>query len=246
MLSNDTAGNYRFIPSSSGVPFCDGVVADTGYEIVRATLDRPLPYRAGFDLIERHLASLGRPRQALCALELRCAGQYESRDAFQAFNADYAALLTSWGKFDDATGVGSTTRTNIAPLYDPPAEQVLFAFAYTIPSAIGRPTFVISGATTRDGEDSPEAVREKAANILDVLGSRLAALDLAWDLATDTFVYAPGSPEAILDETALDKLGATIRNGVRWFPGLAPVVGSRLEIGAQGLLQELRIPDGKL
>ena len=48
MLSNFAPGNYRslIVP---GRPFSDGVVADAGFDLVRAVLYRPLPLYEGLD-----------------------------------------------------------------------------------------------------------------------------------------------------------------------------------------------------
>jgi len=60
-------------------------------------------------------------------------------------------------------------------------EPSLYAFAYTIPGATPRPTFVVAGAgemrergvgvqgIVRHGETSPEAMREKAAHVMGVM-----------------------------------------------------------------------------
>src|SRR6185312_2916202 len=63
------AGNYRFLPGIA--PYSCGVASAPGHEIVHATLHQPIPYRAGFELIEQHLSVSGRPRQSLCGIELR-------------------------------------------------------------------------------------------------------------------------------------------------------------------------------
>ena len=68
-LLDHPLGNYRFYTGIA--PYSAGVVAMSGHEIVRVTLQQPVPYQQGFALIEQHLAGLGRPRQALCAVELR-------------------------------------------------------------------------------------------------------------------------------------------------------------------------------
>ena len=81
-LVGQSAGSYHFLPGGGALPFCGGVVADSGYEIVHAVLRRPIPWREGFGLIERHLAALGRPRAALCAVELRCGKPYTREQFF--------------------------------------------------------------------------------------------------------------------------------------------------------------------
>jgi hypothetical protein len=241
MLAAKPEGNYRFVPGSGETPFCNAVIADPGYEILRATLERPIPYRSGFDLIEQHLKALGRPRQALCAVELRCAKPY-TREEFRTFNVEYADLLRTWGLYGGAVGTGSTARTNIAPALHAPAEQVLFAFSYTVPSTSDRPTFVVSGATGGRVEESSDAVRQRVANIVQTLDDRLKEMGVSWDLTTETVAYAPQDIELALRSELLPRIGTAVLNGVRWFPGRAPVVGSEIELGTHGVRQELRVP----
>ena len=62
-------GGYRFLPGISA--FSSGTVAMPGHEIVHVTLAAPLPWRDGFARIDRHLRGEGRPRTALCGIELR-------------------------------------------------------------------------------------------------------------------------------------------------------------------------------
>ena len=156
-----TTGGYRFLPGGGDGPYCSGVVADPGYEIVHATLREPVPIWAGFDLVERHLAAIGRPRQALCAFELRCTRPYppDGWMSPNSFNQQYVARLKEWGLFVD--GLNPIARSNVAPRRDPPAEQVLFAFSYTVPTSqpSGRPTFVVAGS----GEESGGAARRALA-----------------------------------------------------------------------------------
>jgi hypothetical protein len=244
MLVAKQEGNYRYFPSTGGSPFCNGVVADPGYEIVRATLERPIQWRAGFQLIDEYLKALGRPRQALCGLELRCSAPY-TQEGFIEFNAEYGAVLREWGLNEGAVGTGSTARTNIAPGYHAPGEQVMFAFTYTIPSISDRPTFVVSGTppgTVRRGEATADANREQVARIVEILEERLNELGVSWDLTSDLVVYAPRNLEPVLRAELLPKIGRAVLNGIRWSPGCAPVGGGGIEIGTYGLRQELRIP----
>ena len=69
MPLTDHPGGYRFLPGIA--PYSCGVVSAPGFEIVHVTFQRPVPYKDGFEQIERHLASDGRPRTALCGVELR-------------------------------------------------------------------------------------------------------------------------------------------------------------------------------
>jgi hypothetical protein len=241
MLVAKPEGNYRYLPSAGEAPFCSAVIADAGYEIVRATFETAVPYRRGFELIEAYLRDLGRPRQALCAVELRCAEPY-TPEGFRAFNADYAEILPAWGLSAGAAGTGTTARTNIAPVAFPPREQVMTGFAYTVPSTSTRPTFVVSGATGGRVAESLDATRQRVANIVQTLTGRLEELQVTWAQTTEILVYAPNDLGTVLETELLPVVGTAVENGVRWLPGRAPVLGGEVELGTHGVLQELRIP----
>jgi hypothetical protein len=242
MLVEQPRGNYRFLPGSPSLPFCGAVAPAPGYEIVRVQLDRPPPWRAGFDRIEAQLTALGRPRQALCSVELRCARPY-TPEGFAAFNVGYADLLREWGLLVD--GRSSTTRTNVAPELAAPTEQVLFAFAYTVPAADAPPTFVLAGATERpelrSGDTAPEALREKTADVVASLSARLEALGQDWSAVGDVAVYTAHDALAALRSELLPRLGPAALHGLRWFASRPPIVGLEVEIDARAVRQELRL-----
>ena len=128
-LLDHPLGNYRFFTGIA--PYSAGVVAMSGHEIVRVTLAQPIPYRQGFDLIDGYLRNVGRPRQALCAIELRLPAP-RSFTGFIDFNRDYRAILADWQIL-----VGEhnpVARTNIAPAFAPPAEPSLYAFPIPFPA----------------------------------------------------------------------------------------------------------------
>jgi hypothetical protein len=242
MLDAKPEGNYHYLPSTGEIPFCSGVVADAGYEIVRATFERQVPWRHGYELIDGHLKGLGRPRQALCGLELRCSAPY-TREGFLEFNAKYAEVLSEWGLYGGTFGTGTTARTNIAPSYNAPPEQVMVGFEYTVPSSISRPTFVVSGtpAGVRHGEATADAIREQVAWMVNTLEARMKELGVSWDLTTDFIAYTPFDIEPSLRAEVVPKIGTAVANGIRWFPGHAPVGGGGIEMGTYGVIQEIRV-----
>ena len=189
-----------FLPASAPT-FSGGVRADEGYQIVHAIFQTPVPYREGFALVERHLSAIGRPRAALCAVELRCAVPYtgEQWAAPDGFNANYVALLRSWGLFIGE--YNPVARTNVAPTVSAPSEQMLYAFSYTVPAPQAAATFVLSGAaeasSVRPGETAPDALREKLADVLTTLDSRLAALGVARDQVTYLYSLRRARPVSL-------------------------------------------------
>ena len=254
-LIDNPNGNYRFLTGIA--PYSSGVVAMPGYEIVHATLHRPVPYRQGFDLIADHLAAVGRPRQALCAMELRSPTPFTFA-GFNAFNQGYQDILADW-----QLHVGEQNpiaRTNIAPEVNPPAEPSLYAFSYTIPSEATNstrpPTFVVAGAgDVQDGTLSPEliirpddtstdALREKAAYVMSVMQARLAGLqvDSAQLTAIDIYTIHPLQP--FLATEILTPLGPATDHGVRWFYSRPPIIGLEFEMDMRGVRREIRLGTG--
>ena len=91
-------------------------------------------------------------------------------------------------------------------------------------------------------EDSLDGIRQKVTNIVEVLEGRLKDLEVSWDLTTEVVVFAPQDIEGALRSELLPRIGASVLNGVRWFPGRAPVVGGEIELGTHGVRQEVRVP----
>lgn len=236
------AGGYRYIPSV--FQYSAGIAALDGFEVERVRLHRPLPLAEAFAFVERHLASLGRPTTAFAACELRSPAPFTDA-GFTAFNRDYVQTLERWGLYKD--GVNPVARTNVCPIYDKPAEPVMFAFSCTVPAraAATRPGFVIAGGgeaaegggsyqerTVRHGETHPEALREKVEFVLGAMESRLAALGLAWADAGTAQVYTVLDIGHLLGP-CFGPRGA-LRPGVVWHYARPPVVGLDFEMDVLG------------
>ncbi len=248
-LLDHPLGNYRFFTGIA--PYSAGVVAMPGYEIVRVTLAQPLPYRQGFDLIDAHLSELGRPRQALCAVELRLPAP-RSFTGFIDFNRDYRAILADWQIL-----VGEhnpVARTNIAPAFAPPTAPSLYAFSYTVPSATTQPTFIVAGAgdlndqanlstdaVVRPGETSAHALQEKAAMVMSVMQERLTGLAMKWDAVTATTIYTVYPVRPLLVNGILRKIGPAATHGVHWFYSHPPIADLAFEMDLRGIRQEIRL-----
>ncbi len=246
---NHPEGRYGFLPGIA--PYSGGVVSLPGLEIVHVTLHRPLPYRPGFERIERHLRAEGRPRVALCGIELRSPRPY-SFEGFAAFNREYARILEDWGLLVD--GVNPVARTNVAPEIDPPAESSLYGFSYSRPcDAAKGPTFVVAGAgelpegvlsteaIVRAGETSPEAIAEKAEFVMDLMEARLRGLGADWPQVTAIDVYTIHPIQHLLADTILRRVGPASAHGIRWFYTRPPIEGIEFEMDLRGVRSELRI-----
>ena len=95
MLLHNSQGNYSFL--RGGAPYSAGAVAAEGFTVEHVRLASSMPWRAGFDAVTQHLQAAGRPRAALCGVELRSPAPL-TFDGFREFNAGYAATL-AWVMF---------------------------------------------------------------------------------------------------------------------------------------------------
>jgi hypothetical protein len=249
-LLDHAKGNYRFLTGIA--PYSAGVIAMPGYELIHAALHTPIPYRPGFDLIDRHLAALGRPLQSLCAVELRLP-QPLTFQGFIDFNIGYRALLAEREILvGDANPVA---RTNIAPAVCPPAEPALYAFSYIVPAASSRPpTFIVAGAgdlrdqaslapeaVVRPGETSTDALRAKAACVMQVMQARLAGLQMAWRQVTAVNIYTIHDIHPILTPEILAVSGEAALHGVHWFYSHPPIADLAFEMDLRGVYTGLRL-----
>jgi hypothetical protein len=246
-MMQQTEGGYAFLPGSPTGPFSGGALALPGYEIVHAALHTPLPWRQAFALIERHLIRHGRPRAALCGTELRCPEPY-TPEGFAAFNREYRALLESWGILVD--GYSPAARSNVAPAFAPPKEQSLHAFSYTVPTSepSASPSFVLSGSAerpeVRPGDTSLDALREKTADILSNMETRLARVGATWADVTAVTVYTARPFQPLLETQILPTLGSAALHGLHRFYCRPPVQNLEIEIDVRGTRQERRIASG--
>jgi hypothetical protein len=246
MLRDHPSGDYRFLPGIRA--FSSGTVAQPGHEIVHATLAVPVPWREGFARIDRHLRELGRPRTALCGIELRSPAPF-TFDGFAAFNEGYRSLLAEWKIL-----VGEDNpipRTNVCPVAGAPAEPSLFAFAYTVSGATPAPTFIVAGAgelrdraqgpegIVRGGETGPEAMREKARFVMGTMQERLHALGGAWSRVTAIDIYTAQPIHGFLQEEVLGPAGPAAVRGVHWYPSRPPIQGLEYEMDLRGVAREL-------
>jgi hypothetical protein len=251
MTANDATianrlGGFRFTRGTYF--FAGGVVAEPGLEIVRARLERPLPWASALDRVQRYLAARARPMQALCGIELRAPIPYSSRQLFAAFNAEYVDALRRLDLLVD--GLVPMTRANLATDDGSVDEQCLYAFHYTVPSDGKRRTFGtsaqadlkhLSGAAIElvaEGDTSPDGLTEKLRFVTGRIDRQLIDLGASWSLATHIGVYAvhPIGPQ-IAD--VICPTAGSARHGITWHLVRPPVVGLDVELDVRAVLQEL-------
>jgi len=238
-------GGYRFIKAV--FQYSAGVAAEPGFRIERVRLDPPLPLAEGFEAAAAWLKAVGRPLHALCACELRSPAPFTEAE-FTAFNRLYVGTLEHWDIV--RSNVNPIARTNVCPLFDPPAVPSLYAFSFTVPSSgHERGSFVIAGggeapegrANYRDhivrlGDTSKEGMREKVRYVVREMESRLSALAFSWHdvLATQAFtVHDIG--QLYIDEIA--RRGAA-PNGLTWHACRPPIVDLEYEMDARAPFRE--------
>ena len=240
------AGDYRYIPAA--FQFSSGVAASPGFALERARLARPRALAEGFAAIESHLAAVGRPTTALARCELRSPAPLTDA-GFADFNRAYVSTLERWGLFRD--GANPVARTNVCPMYDPPAEPSLYAFCYTVPASnVERATFALAGAgearpgpgpyserIVRFGDTSPEGLREKVLVVIAEIERRLRLLGFDWPGTLVTQAYTVYDIGHLVGEL-LAKRGA-LAGGLVWHYARPPVIGLDVELDAHTVAREL-------
>ena len=244
-------GHYDYV---TGIPaFSSGVRAHTGYEIVRAVFERPLPWSQGFDAIERHFERDGGSSTDLCSIELRCPSPYTA-GGFDSFNETYVQRLLSMGVFEsgEENPVG---RTNVAPVQHAPGEQSMYAFSYVRPSTTERAaSFVIAGGGevrggTIDsetivsyGDVSEDGMMAKASFVLEVMSKRLECLGLSWSDARTVNVYTKHNIEGRVERLIEARVGETGVHGIHLYRTAPPVEHIEFEMDVKGPTWELALP----
>lgn len=246
MRIENKRGNYAFIKGIA--PYSAGGAALSGFEVEHARLHPWLPLRKGFEAVDAHLRKLGRPRQALCGMELRSPEPFTFK-GFADFNAGYVDVLKSWDIFVD--GVNPVARTNVAPAVNPPAEPSLYGFSYTVPAQDAPSTFIIAGAgelpegsldphdVVRRGETTPDAIAEKARFVMGLMEGRLHELAVDWKDVTTSEIYTVHDIHQLLPADVLKRMGAAGMHGVTWHYSRPPIVSIEYEMDLRGCRREV-------
>jgi len=237
-------GGYRYIRGP--FQYSGGVAAEPGFCIERARFKKPLPINKGFERIEEYLTGIGRPLIALCACELRSPAPF-TEQGFVDFNRIYVGTLERWGIFINEEN--PIARSNVCPENNPPLEPCFEAFSYTVPVLEKNTSFVISGSAEapeglgsygdriiRLGDQSSEAMRQKARYVLGVMESRMAALGKKWSDATVTQSYTVYDLHPFLADEII-ACGAA-RSGLTWYYARPPVEGLDFEMDVRGVPTE--------
>lgn len=239
------AGNYRFIP---GVfQYSGGAAAHDGYAIERVRFHEPVPLKEGFARIAKIIGAAGRPLTAFCACELRSPAPF-TEDGFRAFNQVYVVTLRDWGLFNGT--VNPVARSNVCPEIAPPPEPSFHAFSYTVKAeTAARKNFVIAGSgeareggasyrerTVRRGEQSPDAMREKARFVLGEMERRLGILGFGWADTTAAQVYTVFDLYPFLADEIVRRGAA--RAGLTWHYCRPPVQDLDYEMDCRGVAIE--------
>ena len=239
-------GGYRYIPAV--FQYSSGVAAEPGFEIERVRLLKPLPLADGFAFVERHISGLGRPSTAFAACELRSAAPF-TEQGFHEFNREYVKTLERWQIYED--GKNPVARTNVCPAHGKPTEPVLYAFSYTVPaSGVRRGGFIVAGGaevragtgtyaerTVRNGETSPEAMREKLQFVVGEMEQRLSALGFAWHDAVSTQAYTVQDIGALVGPELAAR--GVLPGGLSWHFARPPVAGLEFEMDVRGAAREI-------
>lgn len=244
------SGQYAFLPGIA--PYSGGVVSVPGSEIVHVTLAAPVPWRRGFELVDQFLSAQGRPRAALCGMELR-SPRPMSFSGFAEFNALYARVLRDWGVFLD--GINPVARTNVAPHPGSLAEPSLFGFSFTTPADPSLPaTFVVAGggelpegvlareAIVALGDLSPAGLLAKARFVLGLMETRLRALGGDWSTVSAIDLYTIHSLDQVVPEVLLPSVGPAALRGFCWYPTRPPIDEIEFEMDLRGVRRELQLP----
>ena len=235
-------GAYRYVPGP--FQYSGGVAAEPGHGIERVRFRDPPAIAEGFQRIEAHLTDIGRPLTAFCACELRSPAPFTDQD-FIDFNRVYVDTLERWGIFRDDDN--PVARSNVCPEIDPPDEPRFEAFCYTVPRPGAAGTeFHVAGSgeapegpgsyaerIIRLGNQSAEAMAEKARYVLGEMERRMGVLGVGWAGATTTQVYSVYDIHSFLAEEIIARGAAPA--GLTWYYARPPVRGLDYEMDLRGV-----------
>jgi hypothetical protein len=233
---------YAFLKGQAH-PFSQGVACLKGYGLTRVRFRAPLPLAQGLARAASFIQAQGRPLSALAACELRSPAQMSLSD-FAVFNRQYVELLHANGF--PAEAPFPMARSNVAPIYAPPATNTLYAFTYAAATdeagAPPRADFLISGKAelidgpTRgivaEGDASPAGTEKKASYVFEGLRERVKQLGCSWTDITGIQSYTTRPIEPILP--LLQRLGLA-HVGLTLHPAHPPVAPYEFEVDVRSV-----------
>jgi hypothetical protein len=141
----------------------------------------------------------------------------------------------------------------VCPEIDPPTTPSFYAFSYTVPkenravrsfvaagsgeAREGGPSY--EGRIIRRGDQSPEAMREKACFVLQAMEQRMAPLGFGWTDVTATQAYTVFDMHPFMADEFVRR--GAISGGLTWHFARPPVQGLDFEMDVRGITHELVI-----
>ena len=238
-----TPGGFDFI--LGGFPYSAGVRAQAGHGLKRVQFSRVLEMKEGFEWIEGYLRSQGLPLNHLAACELRSPHAF-SLSGFQSFNQSYVRVLEQWGLIHN--GLNPVARSNLAPLYDPPAEPGFYAFTHVVPDAGGEDWVIAGSGEWPEDQPFPEGIvargdlsdsglKRKVAYVLDTMQERMQALQAKAQELSAVQVYT------VHDFSALIESEFTARKflspGLTWHQCRPPIKELEFEMDVRSVSLEM-------
>ena len=207
----------------------------------------------GFEANTAHLGAVGRPVHALRAAELRSPQPF-TMEGFKGFNRGYVDVLTRWGLVRE--GLNPVARSNVCPVFAPPAEPSFLAFSYTVPvaaradagtSALGS-DFVVAGSgewpenqpfpegIIARGDTTPAGLALKARYVLSTMRERTAALGGEWSSLSAAQVYTAHDIHPLLgSHFAAESLTGI---GLTWHVCAPPILELEFEMDVRRVASE--------
>ena len=238
-LLENLEGGYRVLPA--GGVFCGGVTP------LGRSRDRARPGRAPGSRSRTPGASSRRICKGLAARSRPCAAwscaspsSSPSKRSAPSISPT-AEQLTKWklvlGPYS------AVCRTNVVPAKDAPAEPVVHAFSYCVPSDYSGTTFCVSGTADIDargqivaaGDVSPAGMKLRLQHCVDVITERLAMLDLTWSEATHIDLCVAQDIPGLMAAVVVPGLQGAAARGIRVHFARPPIVGTESRAGVPGM-----------
>ncbi len=250
MLHHHSEASYCFLEGIA--PYSCGAIADDGYEIIHAKLEKPLPWDRGMEGIARYLSNQRLAVSALCGVELRCPSPY-TMDGFIGFNRAYGDVLSKMGLLLD--GVNPIARTNVAPVANAPQSPQMVGFSYVAPverqdRELQFRSFIVAGAGELvdgklesdgiicRGQTDSTALKTKAAFVAKVMQERVVGLGASMECISRINLYTAHLLGPEVWERIMERLPIAGSLGCHWYYTRPPVREIEFEMDLRGVANE--------